>query len=221
MNPLIYQFSPLLWISKAVFVLLMLLLVFQGKRMARTFAVVVTLFYVGIAVFQNTALTDSYGLAILTGNVVLMLLVAVFWIAEALNPMSEFAPVSVPLWKWWVAPFAALAFWFPTDPSGTSPQFTLANLVSNGSMLTYCMMTPVLLAILTIFYPHVNHPTMRVTGYVGVMFGVTNVVEWFVLQPSMWWMGIMHVPLITISLYAFAMTFREVSDQREGPRSQR
>jgi hypothetical protein len=30
----------------------------------------------------------------------------------------------------------------------------------------------------------------------------------FILNPSMWWMGIMHIPLITISLYAFAITFR-------------
>ena len=103
---------------------------------------------------------------------------------------------------------AGLAFWFPTDASGSSPQFTLANLVSNGSMLTYCMMTPVLLAILTMFHPHVNQATMRITSYVGIMFGVTNEVEWFVLHPSMWWMGIMHIPLITISLYAFAITIK-------------
>ena len=207
-NPLIYQFSPLLWASKAAIVLLILLLAFQGRKMARPFAVVIALFYLGIAVFQNTALTSSYGQVILTGNVVLMLLVAAFWIAEALSPVDEFTPPSVPPWKWWVVPFAALAFWFPVDPSGTTPQFTLTNLVSNGSMLTYCMFTPILLATLTIYYPHVNRPTMRVTSYVGIMFGMINVVEWFVLQPSMWWMGVMHVPLITISVVAFAMTLR-------------
>lgn len=49
---------------------------------------------------------------------------------------------------------------------------------------------------------------MRVTSYIGIMFGATNEVEWFVLHPSMWWMGIMHIPLITISLYAFAITSR-------------
>lgn len=207
-NPLIYGFTPLFWASKAVFVLLVLLIIFQGKRMPRAFATGIAVFYIGIALFQNTAQTSTYGLAIISGNLLLMLVVAVSWIVEAINPKSDFAPLRIPLWKWWVLPLAALAFWFPVDASGSSPQFTLANLVSNGSMLTYCMMTPVVLAILTIFYPRVNHTTMRVTSYVGIMFGATNEVEWFVLHPSMWWMGIMHIPLITISLYAFAITFR-------------
>jgi hypothetical protein len=214
-NPLIYSFTPVLWVSKAVFVMLTILLIFQGKRMSTAFATVIAIFYTGIAIFQNTAETSSYGLAILSGNVVLMLVVAVFWIAEALNPKSDFTPVKVPYWKWWVLPLATLAFWFPVDASGSLPQFTLANLVSNGSMLTYCMMTPAVLAILTIFYPHVDRTTMQVTSYVGIMFGVINEVEWFVLIPSMWWMGIMHIPLITISLYAFVITFMEAQPSEE------
>jgi hypothetical protein len=206
-NPLIYSFTPLFWISKATIVLLVLFLIFQGKKMPRTLASIITVFYIGIAVFQNTAETNSYGFAILSGNMVLMLVVAISWIFEAINPKSDFSSVRVPLWKWWVLPLAALAFWFPTDANGITPQFTLANLISNGSMLTYCMMTPVVLAMLTIFYPRVNLITIRVTSFVGIMFGVTNEVEWFFLNPSMWWMGIMHIPLITISIYAFATTF--------------
>jgi hypothetical protein len=212
-DPLIYGFTPLLWVSKTAFVLLVLLLIFQGKRMPRTFATVIATFYTGIAIFQNTAQTSTYGLTIISGNVVLMLIVAASWTIEAVNPKSNFTPLSVPLWKWWVLPLAVLAFWFPVDASGQTPQFTLTNLFSNGSMLTYCMITPVVLAILTIFYPHVNQATMRVTSYIGIMFGATNEVEWFILNPSMWWMGIMHIPLITISLYAFAITFREGHQQ--------
>jgi hypothetical protein len=214
-NPLIYTFTPLFWASKIVFVLLVLLLIFQGKRMPKAFATAIAIFYVGIGIFQNTAQTSTYGLAIISGNVLLMLVVAVSWIAEATKPKSDFALVRMPLWKWWVLPFAGLAFWFPVNASGSSPQFTLTNLVSNGSMLTYCMMTPVVLAILTIFYPHVNLATMRVTSYVGIMFGATNEVEWFVLHPSMWWMGILHIPLITISLYAFAITFSGAHQMEE------
>lgn len=205
-NPLIYGFTPLLWISKAVFVLLVLLILFQGKRMSRAFAIITAVFYIGIAIFQNTAQTSTYGLTILSGNVLLMLLVAASWIVEALKPKNDLAPVKMPRWKWGVLPLAGLAFWFPVDASGSSPQFTLTTLVSNGSMLTYCMVTPVVLAILIIFHPRVNNTTMRVTSYVGIMFGAINEIEWFVLYPSMWWMGIMHVPLLTTSLLALAMT---------------
>jgi hypothetical protein len=72
------------------------------------------------------------------------------------------------------------------------------------------MVTPVVLAILTIFYPRVNQSAIRVTSFIGIMFGVTNEVEWFFLNPSMWWMGIIHIPLISISIYAFAITFARV-----------
>jgi hypothetical protein len=219
-NPLIYSFAPLFWISKAAFVLLVLLLIFQGKKMPRTFASIITVFYIGIAVFQNTAQTNSYGFAILSGNMVLMLVVAISWIIEAINPKSDFSSVRVPLWKWWVLPLAVLAFWFPTDASGITPQFTLTNLISNGSMLTYCMMTPVVLAMLTIFYPRVNIITMRLTSFVGTMFGVTNEVEWFILNPSMWWMGILHIPLITISIYAFAITFSTAHTEMKSPKEE-
>jgi hypothetical protein len=216
-NPLIYSFTSLFWVSKALFMLLVLLIIFQGKRMPRAFATIIAVFYTGIAIFQNTAQTSTYGLAIISGNVLLMLIVAASWIIEAINPKSDFAPVKVPPSKLWVLPLAALAFWFPVDASGSSPQFTLANLVSNGSMLTYCMITPVVLAILILFHPRVNQTTMRVTSYVGIMFGVTNEVEWFVLNPSMWWMGIMHIPLITISIYAFAITFRQTRQREKSP----
>jgi hypothetical protein len=76
-------------------------------------------------------------------------------------------------------------------------------------MLTYCMMTQIVLAILTVFCSRTNLVTMRISSYVGIMFGVVNVVEWFIINPYMWWMGIMHIPLITISIYAFAYTFRK------------
>jgi hypothetical protein len=33
-------------------------------------------------------------------------------------------------------------------------------------------------------------------------------VESFILDPSMWWIGIMHILSITIPTHAFAITFR-------------
>jgi len=216
-NPLIYGFTPLMWASKAVFVLLVLLIAFRGRSMSRPFAVVVAAFYVAIAAFQNTSQTSDYGLVVLSGNVLLMLVVATYWGAEALNPRNDFSEARFPPWKWWVLPLAALAFWFPVDASGSLPQFTLANLVSNGSMLTYCMMTPVAIATLVVFYPRVKMSLMRVTSYVGMIYGVTNELEWFVLNPSMWWMGVMHIPLITISVCAFALTLWGAHKPEEMP----
>jgi hypothetical protein len=42
-------------------------------------------------------------------------------------------------------------------------------------------------------------------SFVGVYFGIINVVIWFVVYPSGWWMGVLHIPLLTISIYAFVL----------------
>jgi hypothetical protein len=51
----------------------------------------------------------------------------------------------------------------------------------------------------------VNHAVLRVTSFAGLLLGVVNVIVWFVIQPWGWWMGMMHVPLLLISLYSLAL----------------
>ncbi len=65
------------------------------------------------------------------------------------------------------------------------------------------MMTPTILTVMLMFWPSVNRSTLRVSSFVGIIFGTTNLVSWFILEPVAWWMGVMHVPLFVISIYAF------------------
>ena len=69
------------------------------------------------------------------------------------------------------------------------------------------MMLPVYLAVLSVYYPHVNLATLRVTSFAGTVTGLLNVLQWFVLDPHLW-LGMLHLPLLSISVYAFVLSFR-------------
>ena len=41
--------------------------------------------------------------------------------------------------------------------------------------------------------------------FVALIFGLINAITWFGLVPSGWWMGVLHIPLLAISVYAFGL----------------
>lgn len=208
-NPLIFAVPWLMPIAKAIPLLLILGVGFLGNRMRRAFNAYVAILYLALALFQTTAITEEYGFVIIVGNLALVLLLAVFWGWEAVVERNDFGPRKIPGWKWWVAPFALLALLSPVDTSTFSPDFNIVHLLTNEGGLTCCMMTPFVLAVLTIAHPRVNLPVMRVTAFVGILLGAVNALVWFVVNTWGWWMGILHIPLIVISLYAFVISLRK------------
>jgi hypothetical protein len=213
-DPLIYAYPVLMPIAKVIAAVLVVAVIILGNRMRRVFNGYVALLYIALACLQSTALTDQYGLVILSGNLALILVVALLWVWELFAERNDFAPRERPLWKWWVAPLALLALLGPVDASTMTPDFRLARLLTSESGLTYCMMTPVILAVATLYHPTVNLPLVRVSGFVGIVFGVMNLVTWFILEPWGWWMGVLHIPLLTISTYAFVL-----GSLRRGPQT--
>jgi len=116
-HPLIYSFPLLMPIAKAIPVVLIVGLMVLGNRIRGVFNGYVALLYVAVACFQHTALTDTYGLVIISGNLALILVVALFWIWETFAERNDFTPRQRPPWKWWVAPLALLALLAPIDTS--------------------------------------------------------------------------------------------------------
>ena len=206
-NPFIVKFPIFFIISKVIIIGLIALLIFKGKRMARIFNIFAVLFYIAISLFQNMAITDNYGFVVLTGNLIIVFIVALFWIWEALALKNDFSTINMPIQKWWLILLAILAFWFPVNMNTFTPEFSLSKLFDNDSMLTFCMITPVILTVLTLFHPRINIAVLRITGYVGILFGVMNMISWFIINTSMWWMGILHLPLLIVSAYAFFISF--------------
>jgi hypothetical protein len=199
-------------VFKVVPILLVISLVVLENRVARWFDAYVGLSYVLFAFLGNVAVTEQHGLAIITGNFLAFLIVAAFWFWDIAAQKNDFTPQPRPLWRYWVVPLAVLAFWAPmrlpyapTNP----PDFTPIYLFINGAGLAYCMMTPVFLAILTLYYPRINVAILRVTSLEGILIGLINMYMNFFTDFSLyWWNGILHIPLVTISLYGFALSLQ-------------
>ncbi|VVB62260.1 Uncharacterised protein [uncultured archaeon] len=209
---LIYSYPVIYPIFKITPIILIFSIFFFRNRVTRLLSIYAAITYVLFAFLQNIAITNEYGLGIVTSNLVAICIVAAFWFWEALTQKNDFTAQKQPRWKYWVIPFAFLAFWYPANPNTYMPDFNPLYLFSNAAGLFFCMMTPVYLAILTFYYPRVNIATLRVTSFVGLILAFYNILVNFVMFPDqLWWNGILHIPLITISIYAFALSFLKMS----------
>jgi len=208
-NSLVYGLSIFYPIFKVIPVMLVLCIISLGNRVARAFSLYAGTTYVLFAFLQNIAVTPKYGLAIITINIIMFLLVAIFWFWEAIVQKNNFTPQKTPIWKYWVVPFAAVAFWYPAHPTTLMPDFNPVYILTNFAGLTFCLMTPVYLAVLSLYHPRVNLVTLRVTSLTGLVIGFYNVLTNFILLPNqLWWNGVLHIPLIILSAYALALSFR-------------
>jgi hypothetical protein len=130
----------------------------------------------------------------------MLLVVAAFWFWDVLAQKNEFTPVEQLKWKYWVIPLAFIAFWYPLNQNTFMPDFNPINLFTNAAGLTFCMMTPVYLAILILHYPQINIATLRVTGLAGIIIAFYNILLNFIMYPDLlWWNGVLHIPLLMIS----------------------
>ena len=206
-NSLIGTCTALYPIFKIIPIILVISIIFLRNLVSRLFSVYVAVTYVLFAFLQSISVTEKYGFGVIIVNIVMFNLVAIFWFWEAIVQKNDYTPQKQPLWKYWVIPFAFLAFWYPAN-IGMMPDFNPIYLFINDVGLTFCMMTPVYLAILTLYYPRVNIATLRVTSIVGLIIAFYNLWVNFFINPSvLWWNGVLHIPLLTISIYGLILSF--------------
>ena len=202
----IYSFPYLFPLFKIVPIVIIVLLATMQNRAVRAFNIYAATLSLGFAFFQTTASTEKYGFAVLTGNLTVYTIVLFFWIVEAFVKKNEIVDETRSWWRYWVVPFAFLSFWYPIDLTTLEPDFSAPGILDSASGLTYCMMTPVFLAVVTLFCKRFNRAAVRVMAFVGAVTGIFNIVQWF-LQPSLWWMGVLHIPLFVVSMYAFVLSY--------------
>lgn len=58
------------------------------------------------------------------------------------------------------------------------------------------------------YYPKVNKALLRITSFIGLLFGLLNMVTWFALNTKFWWMGLVHLPLLLISAVSLILSKR-------------
>ena len=203
-NPLIYKIKEFFPIAK-VWIMFLLIGGFIWKnKFRKTFTVSIIILSAFIMIFQNISLDTSFGYAILLGNIILQFIVILSWIYENKVCKNDF---SEPRLRWWnvlLFILAFIAFWMPTLDG--KMYFSIKDLIMNESGLTYCMVTPIILSILLLYYPRINKITLRITSFVGFLFGILNMITWFILNISFWWMGILHFPLLIISCVGLVLS---------------
>ena len=209
-HPLIYAIPSPMPVFKILPALLVLGLVIWGDRITRLFDAYVAMTILLLAFLQNMAMTQEFGFAAIVGNVVVYSFVAFVWSVDAILKVNVLTFRRLPLWRYWVVPVALLAFWFPVNTETMVPDFSASQLLTNSAGLALCMMLPTYLAVLALCYPTINRPVMQITAFAGVVTAGFNILQWFWLT-SYTWLGILHLPLLTISLYSLILSLKQES----------
>lgn len=196
-----------LWLSPIIHVATITLLValyLYGKKIGRIADAYFAILFMFFALGQNIAVTENYGLAVATGNLVIILVVGLFWIREVYKPQNEYVFHRLPLWRYWVIPFAILAFWFPLN-ADASPNLSPLLLLTSDFGVMFCPTAPVVIAILTLIYPRVNKSLLSVTCFVSLLVGLFNVTALFVMPGYSLYVLILHLPLLFIPVYGLTL----------------
>jgi hypothetical protein len=185
-------------------------LILLPEKLGGIFNIYVAVNYAFFALYHGMGRTETYGVIINPGNLAMFLTVSASWFWDVLVRRNDFRNRKRPLWKYWVAPLVLLAFWFPVNKDTGMPDFNPVYLVTNKAGLAFCPMTPLYVGLLTIYYPTVNRVTLRVTGIVGLAAALANLHLQFIKYPgTMWWIGVLHLPLLIICSYGLVISLRE------------
>ncbi len=210
-NPLVLSYSQLYPVFKITPIVLIVLIVTFGSKVSRLFTAYVSFSYMLFAIGQSIGNSELYGVAICTTNLIMFSTVAAFWLWEAIIVQNDFSSAKIPVWRYWVVPLAILAFWYPLNLRTAGMDFNPAGLFTNIAGASFCTMTPVYIGLLTLFWPRVNIVVLRVTSLVGLIIGLYNMHLNFIVRPdTLWWNGVLHIPLLVISIYALVLSMRKV-----------
>ena len=162
--------------------------------------------YLLIAALQTNATTEKYGFAVQTGALIASGLLGLLWLWVAWKDKLQVSFKDIPVWRWFLFPFALLVFWSPIGMEGSRVIFDfnpLYLITSPDYGLAYCFMTPVFLVLLILAWPQVDGFAFRATAFSALLYGLFNLTHWF--NPDMQVMGVMHIPLLIIPISALLL----------------
>jgi hypothetical protein len=207
---IVYDVSFLFPVFKLLAIFMIASVFIMKNRVSKLFSVYAGFFYCIVAVLQNVAFTEEFGFAVVTVNLLMFFLVAISWFWEAVAQKNDLSVPQLDYSRTWVIPLAILALWYPINLDTMVLDFNPILFLTSMGGLAFCLMTPMFLSVLIIFYPTINIATMRITSSVGIVISFYNILVNFIMLPeSLFWNGILHIPLIVISVYAFILSIRQ------------
>jgi len=98
----------------------------------------------------------------------------------------------------WIIPLMILAFLMPYIIENSKIIPSISTIFTNEAGVTYCMITPVIIGMLILFSKNIDKATINIISFVGLSFGIFNMMTWLGFNIKDWWMGILHLPLLII-----------------------
>lgn len=212
-QPLIASIAWILPIAKALLLVAVFLPLVSDKFVQRFLLGYYALILLIIGLMQNMSFTADYGFTWLIGNTLVQFVVLGFCFTDVLKNKTIISKQNFVKGRLWIVALMFLAFLMPYSVNSANivhPSFTL-NVLFNESGVTYCMITPVIIGVLLLFSKGVYKPTLSIISYVGFIFGLLNIMTWFVMQTENWWMGVLHLPLVILSFYGLLVAHKEKS----------
>ena len=204
---IVYDLSLFFPFFKILSIIMIASVFILKTKISRIFSLYVGIMYVLFAFLQSIAFTEEFGLAVVTVNLLMFLMVALTWFWDAVALKNDLEAPQFNLSRVWVILFAVVAFWYPINTDTMILDLNPVLLLTNVAGLAFFMMTPIFLSILIIFYPNINIATMRVTSSIGIVISFYNILTNFIMFPELlFWNGILHIPLTIISVYAFVLS---------------
>ncbi len=188
-------------------IILLLLFIFKNK-VAGLFTFYVFLSYLTFSFIPNISISEQYGVIVVPVNIVMILFIAWVWFKELLESKNNYSFSNLKWSNSWLILLSLFAYWLPIDfgPTYAKFDFKLSYFLFSGSSLAFCMMTPVLLTVLSLNIPKINIVTYRITALVGLIIGFYNMFKF--QDPNRVDEAIMHLPLVIVSIYSLFMSYR-------------
>ena len=163
----------------------------------------VILLFVGL--FQNMSNTE-YGFTFIIGNMIVQYIVSICCFNDVIKSKSKISKEDLNKKALWIIPLMILAFLMPYIIENNKIIPSISTIFTNEAGVTYCMITPVIIGMLILFSKNIDKATINIISFVGLSFGIFNMMTWFGFNIKDWWMGILHLPLLIISIYGLRIS---------------
>jgi hypothetical protein len=206
-NPVIYRAVFLFPVAKLILLMLFIGSIFLKNKFTRVYSLMAVLLLLPVIIFQNMSYETSFGFAALLQNYFVMLVIVALFIWEIKAKRNDFTEYKITKMNIITFILAFIAFWMPARNGML--YFSIKDLFLNEAGLTFCMIMPIIISSLLMYRETINLTLLRIMSFIGVYYGLLNLMTWFILNPVYWWMGILHFPLLINSVIGFIVAIKE------------
>jgi hypothetical protein len=209
------RLAPVFPIFNATALLLLIGVLARGIVFRRAFALFLFSAYLLGGVLQNVSVSERYGFAFSSSTLIVAFLMAGIWLREFFVQKNAFRKLTNPKRLGVLIPLALLALWQPVHPADRLPDFQLQYFLTSGTSLTFCMLTTLSLSVLIAYFPDIDRPVLFVSSVFGLLIGLGNLWLEFVHLPELMWVGVLHIPLVGLSIVGLVISNRSTSTNHQ------